>query len=125
MNGVAFVGYIKEHTDSILWSQSKPYLLVSKSTISYNHINCFGTVWDCFGTTSCSKSDLEAFIFNVNSFHPSVHFTRKISEIPVTFLPFLLLSLSTVSILPFIINPLIPILTYCIHHHTPSTLSIY
>ena len=41
---------------------------------------------DCFGATSCSKPDLESFIYYVNSFHPSLDFTREISETSVTFL---------------------------------------
>ena len=41
---------------------------------------------DCIGATSCCKSDLEAFISFVNSFHPSLDFTWEISETSVSFL---------------------------------------
>ena len=41
---------------------------------------------DCFGATSCSRSDLDSFVSFVNSFHPALDFTWEISETSVTFL---------------------------------------
>ena len=41
---------------------------------------------DCLGATSCTKEELERFTGFVNSFHPALKFTWKISETSVTFL---------------------------------------
>ena len=41
---------------------------------------------DCIGIASCTRSELDSFIFFVNSFHPSLQFTWEISDTSVAFL---------------------------------------
>ena len=41
---------------------------------------------DCFGATSCCRTDQEAFFAYISSFHPSLHFTWEFRENSITFL---------------------------------------
>ena len=67
-----FVGYVEEQIFN-QFDGPKPEL--------------FGRyIGDCLGATSCTKEELERFIGFVNSFHPALKFTWKISETSVTFL---------------------------------------